>query len=348
MALIVTLFVSCEEYYTPDLDEVSGLLVVESHLTNDPSQNYVRLSMTQGFYSQETTEKIVGAKVELVEVGSQVMKATETSTGYFTFPQTPVVGRTYLLRITYGKDIYESESAIMPPLPQIDTLYTRHKIAKYYRTNAYGIPDLIEIPEREIYIDAPITEKLEYYRFTWKAIIQWFYNPPALEGPPPPSLYGWKTRYDNGLFNLAGPKEFSNSDKVRNHPILSLNYDGKIYLDSATQIPSGWIVIIDQYGITKSSNDFHEKLNKQFAAEGSLFDPVLTQVYGNIHCKNDASKIALGYFDVNSYRQYRYYFDLGSGPDEQVTQRRLNRYFDIPYEGYETGTRPIFWETNYY
>lgn len=342
------LLVSCEEYYKPDLESAPGMLVVESHLTNNPDQNFVKLSKTLDFYSTSQAEKISGAKVELIEIGGQTSKATEMSTGYFTFPTTPVSGKKYLLRITYQKDIFESEPVIMPPLPTIDTLYTRHTIVKSYRTDTYGSPTQIEDPGRDICIDAPITSSLEYYRFNWRAIIQWMYNPPAppLEFPPPP-YFGWISRSQEGLFNIAGPKEFSSSDQVKSHPVLFLGYDNRAYLDSTEQVYYGWIIIIDQYGIPKESYDFHDKLNKQISAEGSLFDPVLTQVYGNIHCKTDPGKIAVGFFDLNSYRQYRYYLYLGRSQDSKIYQRRLNRYLDIPGRGFVIGNPPEFWENIY-
>ncbi len=348
LALIASLLVSCEEYYTPEIEETAGLLVVESRLTNDPAQNFVKLSMTRDFYSSEASEKLSGAQVDLVEIGGLISRAVESNAGYYTFQKIPVSGKTYQLRIAYQKESYLSDLVVMPPLPHIDTLYTKHKIETIFRTDAYGNPELVESAGREICIDAPITAKLEYYRFRWQTVLLWTYHPPSIgDAPPPPPLYGWKSRFDGGLYNLAGPKEFSTSGFVRRHPVLSLSYNTKAYLDSTEQSPNGWIIIVNQYGITQKSHEFHEKLNRQFAAEGSLFDPVLTQVYGNIHCKSDASKIVLGFFDMTSYRQYRYYLNLGSGPDNQVIQRRLNRYPEIPEDGYEIGTRPYFWENNY-
>lgn len=341
------LLASCEEYYTPKLDEVAGMLVIESRLTNDPKQNFVKLSMARNFYDAQPGEKIVGATVDLIELKGTTTRGTEVESGYFTFNKIPVEGRTYQLKVAYKKDIFESELMVMPPVPKIDTLYTAHILKKLYYTDSYGVPELKELPRREIYVDAPITSKLSYYRFNWRAVILWQYDAPALNGPPPPTVYGWNSFYDGDSYNLAGPKEFSSSDKVRKHPILALSYDGKIYLDSASLQPTGWIIMIDQYGIPKRSYDYHETLNKQFEAEGSLFDPVLTQVYGNIHCKTDPEKIALGFFELASYRQYRYYFYFGTGPDNQVIQRRLNRYPDIPDNGFTRGIRPIFWERNF-
>lgn len=348
LLLCVVLFSSCEEYYKPDLEVASPILVVESRMTNNPTNNFVKLTTTRDFYNTTETTEVTGAKVELIQVGGQTERGNESGTGYFTFQSTLISGKKYFIRITTSpKDIYESETVTMPPLPKIDSLYTDHKIVKTYLTDAFGVPTLVEAHEREVYIDAPLSSALEYYRFNYRGIIQWVYDfPPNPFGPSPPSIYGWKSIYNNGLFNIAGPKEFSSSDKITRHPVLSLKYDSRLYLDSLTQSPMGWIIILDEYGITKSSYDFHEKLNKQFSAEGSLFDPVLTQVYGNIHCKSDQSKIALGFFDLNSYRQYRYFLNFFPGAYDYAIQRRLNRHLNIPETGWIQGERPIFWESN--
>jgi len=344
LALFFALFVSCEEYYKPDLDPVSGILVVESKLTNDPTKNFVKLTMTQDFYSTTEAKKVTGAKVELVQSGGYSLIGVDNGFGYFTFPSTPIPGRAYYLKITNQKDIYHSETVLMPPIPKIDSLYTVHNIEKSYFTNANGKPELVETPGRTIYIDAPITSSLQYYRFDLRAVILYTYTPP---NPLAPSWFGWKSKSELSTFNIAGPKEFSSSTKVAKHPIRWLAYDNRTYLDSASLFGNGWILILDEYGTSKNSYDFHEKLNRQFSAEGSLFDPVITQVYGNIRCFTDPSKTVLGFFELNSYRQYRYYLNLGNGGDNQVKQRRLSRYPDIPYtDGYLVGTRPAFWETN--
>jgi hypothetical protein len=344
IAVFALLLVSCEEYYNPKMDVVPDILVVESHLTNDPNQNFVKLTKTLDFYNKGSQEAAVNAEVYLVHYKIKSIRGTESSAGYFTFPETPQIGEKYLLRITYQYNIYESEVVIMPPLPTIDTLYTNHKVLKSYRTDAFGGPTQVETLGREICIDAPIKPALEYYRFKWQATIQWRYQSPSTFGPPPPPYYGWISYYQTGSFNIAGPKQFSVSEQIKNHPVLFLGYDSRAYLDSSAQIPQGWIVIIDQYGTTKKSYDFHEQLNKQFTAEGSLFDPVLTQVYGNITCKTDPTKLVLGFFDLNSYRQYRYFMSLGSSEDSQVIQRRISRHLDIPGRGFVRGYPPEFWE----
>jgi len=339
IAFLAILLVSCEEIYTPDLEESQSMMVVESQITNDQDHNFVKLTKSLDFYSTDQAEKIEGAQVELIESEGSSMKGIESSTGYFTFSDTPIPGKTYYLRIIWDNNIYESEKVVMPPLPTIDTLYTNHAVEKSYTNDIFGKLVEVETPGRNICIDAPITSKLEYYRFDWRAIMEWTYSFPL-----GPTYNGWIPYYNTGNFNLAGPKQYSVSEKIQSHPVLFLGYDSEAYLDSVTQLYVGWIVIIDEYGTTKDSYDYHEGLNEQFSAEGSLFDPVSTQVYGNIKCTSDPTKLVLGFFDLNSYRQYRYYIYLGSNESSKLVQRQINRYLDIPNRGYVVNRFPDFWE----
>src|SRR5665647_2000096 len=133
LVLIPLLFVACEEYYKPAMDVVPTILVVESHLTNDSLQSFVRLSMTRNFYSTSQAEWVTGATVKLIEGGGLVLDGVEYTTGFFTFTENPVPGKKYLLRIACKGDTFESDSVIMPPLPTIDSIYTKHVIMKGYR-----------------------------------------------------------------------------------------------------------------------------------------------------------------------------------------------------------------------
>jgi hypothetical protein len=258
----------------------------------------------------------------------------------------PIPGNKYKLRILLGKDVFESNLEVMPPVPEIDSLYTGFRLEKSFRTDAYGAPEQIETKGQEVYIDAPIRQTLQYYRFYWRTVLQWTYYPRVANGPPVPSYLGWISKYQEGLFNLSGVKQFSNSKRVAKHTILTLPYNIGSVLDSLAQVGSGWIVILDQYGVSKDSYDYHISLNKQLSATGNLFDPLLTQVYGNIRCKNDASKIVLGYFDLNSYKQHRYYLNLGINEKSKVVKHRIYKHYDISDRGYVRGIPPPFWESN--
>lgn len=345
--LCLILLDSCEELYFPKLESMPGLLVVESHITNDPKVNYIKISTTNGFYETMPNASFTGISVKLKEENGKTLSAVDNGKGYFSFSETPQPGKVYKLWIFYQNDTYESDTVRMPSLPSIDDIYSLYKISKTYRTDAFGPPVLIETPGREIYIDAPITQTLQYYRFSWRAVLLWGITPPPTPLGYPPATYGWKSLNDKDLINLAGQKRFSDATQIKKHPILSIPYDYRIYLDSEEKNENGWIIIIDQYGMDKKSYDFYEEFNKQLIAEGHLFDPVLTQIKGNIHCTTDPSKKILGNFEVNSYRQYRYYFNLWGIDQGKVILREIYRYPDIPSDGHMIGIVPEFWEYTY-
>lgn len=339
LAFLTVLLASCEEFYTPNIDSAEGQLVVEALITNNPSKNYVHLTKTRGLYDNQSPEVVSGARVELVEINGKTVQGYESGSGYFLFNTIPAIGKNYKLRILVHKDTYESEEVTMPPLPTIEKFYTENKVEKIYKPDAYGVPVAYDVQGRGIYVDAPVTIALSHYRFDIRSILEWTYDS-ITTGPPEPTVYGWFSYYERAKFNLAEPKRFSQTDKIEKHPLLTLSYN---FLHSDSILSHGWILIIDQFGTSKGSYEFHEKLNSQFAADGSLFDPIQTQVNGNIICKTDPAKIVFGYFDLNSCQQIRYYINLSS-PNSEVVVRQLFRYPYIPDEGSIKGEPPVWWE----
>jgi hypothetical protein len=343
LSFSLILFTSCEEYYTPSIDTIDGQLVVEAQITNDPSKNFVHISKTLSFYDDKQPGIVSGATVDLVENDTKIEQGTESDAGYFNFSTVPETGKNYKLRIIYQNNTYESEVVTMPPLPNILNAYSGSKVKRIYKVDSFGTPAAYDTKGLDNYVDAPATDALAYYRFSTKSIIEWIYVPVSKGGPPPPPIFGWKSYYANSNFNIAGPKTFSQTVEIDKHPILWLASDSRYYLSTDTLFFAGWILIVDQYGTSKGSYEYHEKLNSQFAADGSLFDPIQTQIYGNITCKTDPAKIVYGYFDLNSYRQYRY-ATRNTNQEYGTKLRQILRYPDIPDFGQIEGGPPAWWE----
>ena len=342
--LLAGLFASCEDIYSPAIDSVEGQLVVEALITNDTSFNLVHLSYARNYSSNQSVPVVSGARVELIDNNGIIIPGIEKEWGFFHFNTLPKVGRTYKLRIFLKKDIYESEMVVMPPIPVITSFYTEHIIKKTSESDGNYVPVGSLIQGREMYADMPISSQLSYYRFDVRSIVEWVYSPVPLSGPVPPPTFGWQSYFERNQFNLTGLKEFSQIGKIERYPLLMLAYDADYYLHSNdTLVPNGWILVFDQFGTSKESFEYHEKLNSQFAAEGYLFDPIQTQVYGNIACITDPKKFAFGYFDLNSHQQYRYYYDM-SGLGGQMTLRQLFNFPDIPDWGRIIKSPPDWWE----
>lgn len=347
LMLILILFVSCEEKYQPAIERTDGQLVVESLITNDLSKNFVHLTQTRNFNDNVPLLEVSGAVVELVEKQGHKIRATESSPGYYVFNSVPENGKNYFLRIGILSEIYESAEVTMPPLPTITNFHTEHVVKKVYVKNVEGTPHAIDKPGREFYVDLPVTKSSSYYRFDIKTVWEWHcdLNPKTFSIIP--TFYGWYVFFEKEKFNIAGPKNFSQAGKIEKHPLLTVSYDVYDYINEDTLFSKydtlyakGCILLLEQYGTSKESYEYREKLNSQFSAVGSLFDPIQNQVYGNIICKTNPTKVVYGYFDLNSYAQYRYFFNLSTPPDD-FPIRQVFRYPDLPDSNGIMETQPV-------
>jgi hypothetical protein len=326
------LLASCEEIYRPDMETVSGQLVVDARITNEPSKNYVHLTRTRSFYDTQPVLEVTGATVSLIELGGTAIKGYESSTGYYSFNTLPIPGKQYYLRILLQNNTYESKAVTMPPIPKLNNFYTTHVISIVNENSGESTPRTYERPEREVDVDLPVTDALSHYRFDIRSLIEW-----TLEVVPPkqsvfPEAYGWYSYENKERFHLVGPKNLTEPGTITKHPLLKLSYDPFNSAHYDTLVVRGWIIFIDQYGTSKESYEYHEQLNNQFAATGSLFDPVQTQVYGNIICKSNPLEKVYGYFDLNSYSHSRYFLILNL-PPVGITQRQLFKFPVIPDHG---------------
>ncbi len=340
--VIVSCFISCEEVYKPPMRDAGGELVVDALITNDLAQSYVRLSRSTGFYDVNAPEAVTGASVKLMDTRGNSFQGTEISAGKFTFSKSPVAGQSYKLQIFLAGDTYESEILPMPPIPTLSNFYTGHIEKKEYQSNSSGVPVAVTVTGQELYADALVTAALSNYRFVARTIMEWVYVIPNT--PMAPTMYGWQSLYDKSTYNIAGTKKFSQISKIEKQPLMLLPYNTTNLIQTGASV-AGWIFILDQFGTSRSSFDYHEKLNNQFSANGSLFDPVQTQVYGNITCKTDPAKIVFGFFDLASYQQHRYFVQFtDSNPAGSAVIRKISSYPTIPDNGQTINEHPGWWE----
>jgi len=349
LLFFLLIFASCKQVYHPTLDTLSGQLVVDAKITNDPSQNMVHLSRTRDFYSTSSVLEVTGATVTLVKVGGASIKGNEYAPGYYKFVSLPVSGNQYFLRIIIGNDVFESKAVTMPPLPTITNFYTTDLETTVLYNSANGTHVTYLRQSRDINADMPSTDSLSFYRFDIRSLIEWTYDSNPSKPGIVPTCYGWNSYQDKEFFQLVGLKDVSIPGQIIKHRLLNLTYDSISAAHKDTLQIKGWILFIEQYGTSKDSYDFHQQLNSQFAASGSFFDPIQTQVYGNILCKTDPLQTAYGYFDLNSYQQYRYFLIL-TKPPGVISLRQLHRFPDIPDNGQiygiagEDPIKPNWWE----
>ena len=153
---------TCIDPYSPKLDNFQSLLVVDALLTDENISNYVILSRTIKTADDEP-EMVSGALVIIRDDLGNSTTLNETSEGIYKTDSLIFrgeIGRSYTLYIkTAEGEEYESESCLMYPLQDIDSIYFEKDQEIVDNETQEGI---------RIFIDSKGESDCNYYRWTYE------------------------------------------------------------------------------------------------------------------------------------------------------------------------------------
>ncbi|NDV94698.1 DUF4249 domain-containing protein [Dysgonomonas sp. 521] len=123
MLFSLFLFAACEEVINVNLTEAEPMNVIDASITEN-SPCIVLLTRSQGFYNNESYERISDAKVELFDEygNSDVLAESNKDKGLYFSQMIGTVGFTYTLKVTSGNNVYEAKATIPQAIP-IDSVY---------------------------------------------------------------------------------------------------------------------------------------------------------------------------------------------------------------------------------
>lgn len=120
--LIAVISASCTKNIHLNLQNASGLLVIEANINDQPGPYTVLLSSTITFYDTDKVVPVSGGRIILSDDVGNRDSLLEVKPGvYRTTSIAGVVGRTYHLSVNSGGKLYEGYSTINPPV-SIDSL----------------------------------------------------------------------------------------------------------------------------------------------------------------------------------------------------------------------------------
>ena len=355
-ALIIFAIVACEEVYRPDLDVVDDLLVVEAILISNQIQNQIHLYNSINYnYETKSYSEISGASVYLVDGNNNKIKFEEKAPGIYQLNFEFDTEGLYYLYIQYNGEEYRSEIQTVPEIPLFDSIYLNYTTIITTQGASNSIDKIIEEDGIQMYVDIDNAGNLRHYRFSARKVIQYieFYDTVIIRLSPFPitlPIYYWKSYYPTGIFNIAGPPEYTEVKKITKHPLEFFEKDYLKFIPD-TVSPRGYIYYIYQYGLNEDTYNFYSNMNSQLDAEGKIFDPVYTQAEGNISCNSNPEKVALGNFEISSFAEKRYYLLYYRNRDTINMFRNIPYFYDIPETGKnkqvdpEIQVEPDFWES---
>lgn len=115
--LIAVISASCTKNIHLNLQNASGMLVIEGNINDQPGPYTVLLSSTITFYDTDKVVPVSGGKIIISDDAGNRDSLTEFKPGiYHTSSIAGVVGRTYHLSVNSGGKQYDAYSTINPPV----------------------------------------------------------------------------------------------------------------------------------------------------------------------------------------------------------------------------------------
>jgi hypothetical protein len=338
--------------------------VVQGLITNEAKPFYVRLSQAKLFNSNQQTTYISNAKLTIKKSNNQIFTLTNNGNGYYYLPYDfqSEIGETYTLHIeTNDGLIYESDpQKLLPPL-SYDSIYGEKTYNRFIGTDG-GVRS---VNGSSVFVDlfknvsASSRDSFPTCRFSTSMTLQYEYWVDLPQDSFITIHKFWKTFTPNESENLSEDNSNKSTPFIQHHNIAFVPIEISAYgLSKPADFKEAiYYVKMDQYTINKSTYNFYNEANKQTSAGGKLFDPIITQLQGNIHCTNDKSKIALGFFEVSSvsHSAFRLNHSLNN-PNITLTKapyigisegeihfRQMKKGFPPPGDDNYIDITPIWW-----
>lgn len=309
------LFAGCTEIYIPEVDAVPEALVVDGLITDGAGPYYVTLnkassysSSTKPYGSDYTISWIWDAKISVTDSEGQTFDLTYLNRDRYVTPAnfSAVTGRSYTLRVeTSDGTVYESDLQQLKPAQTLDSIYTVYNTQPYL--DDYGKLQFAGGYDVRANLFHNATEPAPLCRFESNVVVQYHYNFTEINTKTllPEEwfwfVFGWGTFDLDETTNITEESSKTTSTEIKNHLLCFIPKELSRYgLNAQPYSEIMYYYRLSQYTINESTYQFYENANKQLSASGKLFDPVTSQLHGNMHCVSNPDKVVLGMFEVSS------------------------------------------------
>lgn len=358
---VVFVFVQCEQYFVPDIETQSSSYVFEGMLTNIEGTHVIKISKSQSV-DQDSMDILAGGFTVFIEGDDgTIFDTREKYLGmYYTRAfQKGTPGVSYRMKaISPGGKIYYSNWELLNAVAPIDSV-----------NFSYGKKEILLFAEGIGYYGASmrgsnivVTSKTQgfspYNKYEYDLVFQNMQTYPTL---PFPTTYhvgrpAFSVNYDyisvsNG--NLYQNKTIEDhlvgfipeSDMTQEIVIPEVELDDEglpIYPKSDIRYyQAGVLVKVKQYSLSEVGYNFWNAVRGQKEASGQIFDPVNSQVIGNIYCATDSTEQVFGYFGASGVVEKDAFTYLLSIKDE-VRGKDIDYFPDLSRNMHSV-TPPDFW-----
>ena len=299
----------CLEPYQPSaVKDEPEIVVIDGFIDATNHSATVSLSYASSLASTTPPVTVPDASVAIEESGGSSYTLNENGPGVYTREEFIVdVEKKYRLHVTMANDKeYTSDFIDITQNPDIESVT--------WRMNNSGV--LISVNTHDP------KQLSKYYRWnyveTWEYISSFFstykmVDGTAIERPVDERIYVcWDSHPSTEI--LLGSSVRLSDDVIQDYPIVFLP-------GNSVKISRRYSILVQQRTLTKEAYDFWLQLEKTTESLGGLFDPLPSQVLGNIKSTNDPGEPVLGYFSGGQVSEKRIFIAFLDLPDELLAMK---------------------------
>jgi hypothetical protein len=284
--------IGCKDKFDIPLRETDKtLLVVEGTLRLGPESTVITVSKTVNVNEKVNFKPVLKARltVEDKNGGSTILNEMGNGTySYFNLGLAP--GNEYRLRIrTADNKEYLSEYVVAKTTPAIDSISWKKENGDVF-----------------IYANThDNTNNTRYYKWdfeeTWEILSYYRANYQYVGGStiiPAPSYHYRCWKYNNATTINVGSSAHLSSDVISEFPLLLIKAGSE-------KISVRYSILVRQESLTKKAYEYLLLMKKNTESIGSIFDPLPSDLKGNIQCISNPEEGVIGYLSASGLTQKR-------------------------------------------
>jgi hypothetical protein len=300
------LLVSCVEPYFPEVIENPNQFLVVDGTINGTGVTTVKLSRTQNIAETGTPMLEAGATLLLEEEQGAQYPLQENIIGIYTSSDLNLdLNKRYRLFIRLlGGQEYASDFVSVKPTPPIDEV-------------GWKVLD----NTLELYVNSHDPQNNTHY-YRWEYDATWAYTAAfqssmkydeTSEKVVPrtnsdENIYRcWKTEYSAAI--KTGTSSKLSQDVIFEYPLLTLP-------SRSEELRIKYSVLVKQYALTQEAYQYWESLRKNTESIGTLFDPLPSQLTGNVHNLKNPDEPVIGYVGASTVQEKRIFISREQLPED--------------------------------
>lgn len=303
--LLTILFVSCEEYYEPDIDKQEPVYVFDALITDQPGPYSIRITKSYGY--NKGSEPVEDATVAVYCNDSSHYRFYYNNDGYYYSDSNEflaIVGKSYQMRVTTSEGTsFISEWDELLPCPDIDYLSAKEYQSKKITSN--GSEYFEEVESGIMVMNSSNTDGFTpYYRYKCDIVVQTMqYYPLSI----PVEILIYRPLNTTSMLCIVDANKYS-SKNITGNQLYQTSYLTFQYQDNSL-MPGvefrlrycGEFVRVKQYSLSERQYAYWNAINDLQSKTNYLFGQLENEPAGNI--SSSAEIKALGYFCVSAVKE---------------------------------------------